>query len=41
MSLGYTLADDGTVFAVIYPTATLVSFNPTTGVFTDYGSAER
>ena len=38
MSLGYTLADDGTVFAAIYPTATLVSFNPTTGVFTDYGA---
>lgn len=37
MALEYTQADDGTVFAAIYPTATLVSFNPTTGVFTDHG----
>ena len=38
MSLGYTLSPDGTVYAGIYPTATLVSYNPATNTFTDHGA---
>ena len=38
MALGYTLADDGTIYAGLYPSATLVSFNPSRGRFTNHGA---
>lgn len=37
MALGYALAEDGTVYAGVYPTATLVSYNPKTDTFIDHG----
>lgn len=37
MALGYALAPDGTVYAGIYSTATLVSYNPKTDTFTNHG----
>ncbi len=38
MALGYTRSEDGTIYAGIYPTATLVSYNPSTDTFTDHGA---
>ncbi len=38
MALGYALGEDGTVYAGIYPTATLVSYNPNTDTFTNHGA---
>lgn len=38
MALGYALSSDGIVYAGIYPTATLVSYNPKTDTFTDHGA---
>ena len=38
MALSFARADDGTVYAGIYPSATLVSYNPATGVYTNHGT---
>jgi hypothetical protein len=38
MALGYTRSDGGTVYAGIYPSATVVSYNPGTDTFTDHGA---
>ncbi len=38
MALGYTRADDGTVYAGIYPSATLVSYHPAKKIFTTHGA---
>lgn len=38
MALSFTRAGDGTVYAGIYPTATLVSYNPATDTYTNYGA---
>ena len=35
MSMGYVQADDGTVYAALYPTATIVAYNPKTDTFTE------
>jgi len=37
MALAFAEADDGTVYAGIYPTATLVSYHPASGQFTNHG----
>lgn len=38
MALSYVLADDGTVYAGIYPSATLVSYHPASDTFTNHGA---
>ncbi len=38
MALSYVLSDDGTVFAGIYPSATLVSYDPASDTFTNHGA---
>jgi len=38
MALGYTEGDDGTIYAAIYPSATLVSYQPKTGQFVNHGA---
>ena len=38
MSMGYVRADDGTVYVALYPTATIVSYNPATDTYTDHGA---
>lgn len=38
MALGYTEGADGTIYAGLYPSATLVSYQPATGRFTDHGA---
>ncbi|MFT5369073.1 MAG: outer membrane protein assembly factor BamB [Candidatus Latescibacterota bacterium] len=37
MAMTYALSEEGTIYAGIYPTATLVSYNPATDTFTDHG----
>ena len=38
MAMSYARADDGTVYAGIYPSATLVSYHPATDTFTNHGA---
>lgn len=38
MALSFTEAPDGTVFAGIYPSATLVSYHPESGTYTNHGT---
>lgn len=38
MALSYVCAGDGTVYAGIYPSATLVSYHPGSGTFTNHGA---
>jgi hypothetical protein len=37
MAMHYLAADDGTVYAGLYPNATLLSYNPSTDTFKDHG----
>ncbi len=37
MALSFTMDSDGVIYAGIYPSATLVTYCPKTGTFTDYG----
>lgn len=37
MSLAFTADDDGVVYAGIFPSATVVSYNPATGEYTNHG----
>ena len=37
MALSFARAEDGTIYAGIYPTATLVSWNPATETYTNHG----
>lgn len=41
MALSFARADDGTVYAGIYPSATLVSYNPAKRVFTNHGALNQ
>ncbi len=38
MALSYVRAADGTVYAGLYPSATLVSYQPATGTYTNHGA---
>ncbi|MBT4141498.1 MAG: hypothetical protein HOE48_26570 [Candidatus Latescibacteria bacterium] len=41
MALSFVRAGDGTVYAGIYPSATLVSYNPTTDIYTNHGALDE
>lgn len=38
MALSFTSDDDGVIYGGIYPSATVVAYDPTTGDFTDHGA---
>jgi streptogramin lyase len=41
MAMSMTEADDGTIWSATYPNSALVSFNPETRAFRDYGTINR
>jgi hypothetical protein len=41
MALSFTMDDDGVIYAGIYPSATLVSYNPRTQKYTDHGQLNK